>query len=379
MRDERLHQLARRMLRRSLDLSPGDAFLVRCALPALPLARAIQEVAADLGVFPVLSLEDEGCRRLSLAQLETAGEAAGDFLRKQAAWEMRRAEDLAGLITIRAPENDQETAGLSPGALQRLASSQREVQDLLINRRRWVLMVWPTPGQAQNAGRPTEAYFNEVLSVCLLDYDRMHDAMEPLARLMESTREVRLQGPGTDLSFSIEGMPAVRCHGLRNLPDGEIYAAPRLDSLEGQVTYNVPSTFWGRVFRDVRLVFRKGRVVEASCRGEPETALLNRILDTDEGARSVGEFSLGVNPLIREPVGSTLFDEKIAGSFHLTPGSAYLKSDNGNRSAIHWDLVCIQRPEYGGGEIRFDGRLVRKDGLFVPEALRALNPDQLLA
>src|SRR5690606_5901834 len=207
-----------------------------------------------------------------------------------------------------------------------------------------------------------------------LDYAAMSKAMDPLKALMDRTDRVRITGPGTDLTFSIRGIGSVKCDGHRNIPDGEVYTAPVRESVNGTITYNVPSVRGGFTFENVRFRFENGKIVEAEAN---DTKRLNDILDTDEGARYIGEFSIGFNPHILTPMKDTLFDEKIAGSLHFTPGQAYRKADNGNRSAIHWDLVLIQRPEYGGGEIWFDDRLIRKDGRFVVPELEPLNPENL--
>jgi len=186
---------------------------------------------------------------------------------------------------------------------------------------------------------------------------------------------VELKGPNTDLSFSIKGIGAIASGGGHNIPDGEVFSCPVIDSVEGEITYNAPSVYQGVSFDNVHLKFEKGKIVHAESNN---TKRLNEILDSDEGARYIGEFAIGFNPHILEPMRDILFDEKMAGSFHFTPGQAYEQADNGNRSQVHWDLVQIQRPEYGGGEIRFDGELVRKDGLFVKPGLDKLNPDYLL-
>jgi aminopeptidase len=199
--------------------------------------------------------------------------------------------------------------------------------------------------------------------------------MKALADLMNKTDRVHLKGPGTDLQFSIKGIGAVPCGGLRNIPDGEVFSCPVKDSVEGVIQYNAPTVYLGTSFDNIRLVFKKGKIVEATSNN---TKRLNEILDTDAGSRYIGEFAIGFNPHIKEPMRDILFDEKIAGSFHFTPGQAYEEGGNGNKSAVHWDMVCIQRADYGGGEIWFDDKLVRKDGLFVPKALQKLNPDQLL-
>jgi aminopeptidase len=221
----------------------------------------------------------------------------------------------------------------------------------------------------------TGAFEDFYFDVCTLDYARMSEAMDPLKALMDRTDRVHIKGPGdTDLRFRIGGIDAVKCDGEYNIPDGEIYTAPVKDSVEGVIAYNTPTHYQGTTFTDVRLTFRGGKIVEATS-SDPER--INQILDTDDGARFVGEFAIGCNPYITWVMKDTLFDEKIAGSFHFTPGAAYDDCDNGNRSAVHWDMVVIQTDEYGGGEIWFDDVLIRKDGLFVLPELEGLNPDEL--
>ena len=196
--------------------------------------------------------------------------------------------------------------------------------------------------------------------------------VDKLAERMMRTDRVRITGPGTDLTFSIKGMPAHPCAGEMNIPDGEVFTAPIKDSVNGTIHYTAPTLFQGIPFDGIRLTFKDGKIVEAHCNGNEEA--LNKILDTDEGSRFIGEFALGVNPFILKPMRDILFDEKIGGSFHFTPGQAYENCDNGNRSQVHWDMVCIQRADYGGGEIWFDDELIRKDGIFTDSELDILNP-----
>ncbi|TMQ69120.1 MAG: aminopeptidase, partial [Candidatus Eisenbacteria bacterium] len=243
-----------------------------------------------------------------------------------------------------------------------------------VEKTRWVVLRHPHPSMAQLAGMSTKSFEDFFYRVCTLDYARMADAMEPLKQRMERTDRVRITGPGTDLSFRIQGIPAVKCEGRRNLPDGECFTAPVRDSLQGTISYNTPSLYMGTTFEGVRFTFEGGRIVEAHANPQPR---LDEILGSDEGARYVGEFSLGFNPFITRPMKDTLFDEKIAGSLHLTPGNAYSHADNGNRSRIHWDLVLIQTPEYGGGEVWFDGERIRRDGRFIVPDLEGLNPERL--
>lgn len=372
MRDPRLNTLARHMLTRSLRLGKGSHFLVSAPALATPLVRAILEEARVMGAFPVYELHDESLNRLRIECYDPGdGGASEAALRKEGDWNLARIRDLAGEVVIRAYENDREQASIPPPVQQMRSRAFQEFKDFAINQRLWVLFEYPTPGQAQKAGMPSEAFFDFVLDTCTLDYGAMAEAVAPLKALMEKTDRVRIQGPGTDLAFSIRGIPAVPCCGECNLPDGEIFTAPVRDSVSGTLRVNTPSNQWGVTFPELALTFREGRIVAANSSVAPDT--LQQILDTDEGSRYVGEFALGLHPGIRKPMGNTLFDEKIGGSFHFTPGACYDEAPNGNRSAIHWDLVMMQDAAHGGGAIFFDDVLVRKDGRFVLPELDALN------
>jgi aminopeptidase len=246
--------------------------------------------------------------------------------------------------------------------------------DQRVNHTKWCIMRYPSHSMAQLANMPTEYFEDFYFDVCNLDYKKMSKAMDPLVKLMNETDKVRITGKNTDLSFSIKGINAIKCDGKMNIPDGEVYTAPVKDSVNGIITYNCPAVYQGVTFENISLEFSNGKIVKATA---SDTERINEIFDTDEGARYVGEFAIGVNPFIDIPMKDTLFDEKIKGSLHFTPGSCYEDCSNGNNSSIHWDLVFIQRPEYGGGEIWFDDKLIRKDGLFVIDELKGLNPDNL--
>ena len=250
----------------------------------------------------------------------------------------------------------------------------RPTLDYRVNRTKWVILRYPNPSMAQLANMSQEAFEEFFFNVCTLDYKKMSRAMDTLVELMNRTDKVHLVGPGTDLKFSIKDIPAVKCDGLRNIPDGEVYTAPVLESMNGVISYNTPSEEQGYTYENIRFEIKKGKIVKATANNDEK---INALLDTDEGARYFGEFAIGVNPYVLTPMKDTLFDEKICGSFHLTPGMCYEDAPNGNKSAVHWDLVMIQRPEYGGGEIWFDDILIRKDGLFVVDELKCLNPENL--
>jgi aminopeptidase len=287
-----------------------------------------------------------------------------------------RIKKMQAYVAIRGAANANEGADIPGDRMQLFARTQRPVLDHRVGKTRWVVLRWPSPSMAQAAGMSTEAFEDFFFRVCTLDYAKMARAIAPLEKRMATADRVRIVGPGTDLTFSVKGIGAKPCIGLRNIPDGECFTCPTLKSAQGVIQFNTPTLHAGTRFENVRLELVNGRVVKAT--GSNETKL-NEILDTDPGARFIGEFSLGFNPHILTPMCDTLFDEKIAGSLHFTPGQAYEDCGNGNKSAVHWDMVLIQRPDWGGGEIWFDGELIRKDGLFLPKDLRPLNPDKLQA
>jgi aminopeptidase len=286
--------------------------------------------------------------------------------------ELNRMKKMHAYIAIRGSNNITELSDVPVSQLKLLAKKMRPVQDQRVKKTKWVVLRWPSPSMAQLAGMSTEAFEDFYFDVCTLDYRKLRPAMRALKNLFERTDRVDIRGPGTDLRFSIKGIPAVVCGGDRNIPDGEVFTAPVKNSVEGHVTFNAPTIYQGTAFDGIRLEFRGGKIVNATAN---ESKKLNRILNSDVGARYVGEFSLGFNPYILRPMRDILFDEKIAGSFHFTPGQAYEEADNGNRSQVHWDMVSIQRHDYGGGEIYFDRKLIRRDGEFLPKALEPLNPN----
>lgn len=276
-------------------------------------------------------------------------------------------------INIRYNLNDYESGSIPKNIRDEISFKTYEIHNKLVNERKWVLLNYPSHVDSYKAKMKYEDFLNYSFDVMNVDYSKMSKDIEPLKELMDKTKKVRITAEGTDITFSIKGMNSVPCTGESNIPDGEIFTCPVRNSVNGVITYNTTSTYNGEVFSNIRLEFVNGKIVSASCDDESKNNKLNKIFDTDEGSRYVGEFSLGLNPRILTPMGDILFDEKIFGSIHFTPGAAYKECYNGNDSNIHWDLVLIQRKEYGGGEIYFDDKLIRKDGLFVLDSLRHLN------
>lgn len=371
MRDPRLQILAKNLVQYSMDVQPGDNVLIDIVGSEREIVRCLVEEVYARGGRPFVELRDQ---RVEASILKQCTE---EQIKAWAEMDLIRMKDMNCYTAIRSGENVSELSDV-PDEKMRIYNvhyKQPVHSEQRVKHTRWVVLRYPSPSMAQLANTSTEAFENFYFDVCNLDYGKMAEAMEPLKALMERTDKVRITGPGTDLSFSVKGIGAVKCCGKRNIPDGELYTAPVRDSVNGTLSYNTPSVYGGVTFENIRFVFKDGKIVDAAAN---DTKRLNEILDTDEGARYIGEFSLGFNPYIKHPMKDTLFDEKIDGSLHFTPGQAYKEADNGNRSGIHWDLVMIQRPDYGGGEIWFDDVLIRKDGRFVLKDLEGLNPERLV-
>lgn len=371
MKDPRHEKLAKLLVEYSIELQKGEKCLIQTLDVPVELVEALIKAVYAAGAYPVVNLTSERIQRV------LAAGASKDSLALLADTEVYRMKKMDAYIGVRAEQNAMELGdvGADNMALYRTGYIEPVHFGVRIPDTRWVVLRYPTPAMAYLAGMSSEAFEDFYYRVSVdVDYPAMSRAMDRAVEYLERAKKVQITGPGTDLSFSIEGLPAVKCAGEMNIPDGEVYTCPVKDSVEGVISYNTPSTEDGFTYRDIVLRFEKGKIVDAKAN---DTKRINEVLDTDEGARYIGEFALGCNPFIDKPMDNTLFDEKIAGSFHLTPGNAYDDCDNGNKSAVHWDLVCIQRPEWGGGEIYIDGELIRKDGIFVHEAFEGLNPDRL--
>ena len=364
MQDARFEKLAKVLVGYSTRLKRGEKVLIDAFDVPDEITVALVREARRRGALPFVQLH-----RAQVAR-EVAMAASEEQLTLSARLELARMKTMDAYIALRGSHNITELSDVPVEQLKLIAKKMRAVQNHRVGKTKWVVLRWPTPAMAQLAGKSTEAFEDFFFEVCTLDYTKLLPGMRALKALMERTDAVEIKGPGTDLRFSIKNIPAVMCGGDRNIPDGEVFTAPVRDSVQGHVTFNVPTIYQGTNFDGIRLDFRDGKIVEATSN---EPAKLNIILDSDPGARFIGEFSLGFNPYILEPMRDILFDEKIAGSFHFTPGQAYETADNGNRSQVHWDMVSIQRPEYGGGEVYFDGKLIRKNGEFLPEQIRMLN------
>lgn len=368
MKDPRQNELAGLVLDYSISLQKGEHVLIEgFGISSRPFVEVLIDEIYKRGACPYVQLHDDGIRRRLLLG------SSAEMLDLWSAADLYRMKQMDAWIAVTSHDNFYNESDIPAEVMERYSSLYTQpvhFEERLANTK-WLVLRYPNSALAQLAEMSLESFEDYFFRVCSLDYGTLSAAMEQLAVMMNEAETVRITGPGTEFIFSIKEMPVVKCDGKENLPDGEVFTAPVRGSISGTVLYNCPTVYNGKAFTGIALTIKNGKIIDAA---SSDTEALNAVLDTDEGARYFGEFALGVNPRINRPMKEPLFDEKIAGSFHLTPGKAYREAYNGNESAIHWDLVCIQTAARGGGEIYFDGKLVRKDGFFIDPALADLNP-----
>ena len=355
--DDRINQLAEKVLKYSLNLKKGERIYIEAfGNSTHDMLRALIQTSAKIGAVPFYYFNDDSytCAFLSQAgeaQIKALGDIHQNLMAQCDAYvAVRGKDDVFALSDI----SDKKLALYRKHYLQPVHSQTRVPQT------RWCVLRYPNTAMAALSRMSLKQFEDFYFDACLVDYKKMEKELTPLKKLMDKTDKVRIIAPGTDVSFSIKNIGSVICCGHRNIPDGEVYTAPVKNSVNGVVQFNTDTTYNGTFFSNIRLVFQNGKIIEGSSLVNNDK--FQKILNQDEGARYLGEFSFGTNPFIQKPILDILFDEKINGSFHMAIGNAYDETDNGNRSAIHWDLVQIQTPQNGGGEIWFDGKLVRKDG-----------------
>ncbi len=368
--DPRLIKLAENLTGYSCKIKKSEKVLIECTgSSGIPLVKALIKETYKRGGLPYVDLKDSSVSR------ELIKENTISQLESLSKYELARMKEMDAYIKIQSSDNPNELGDIPYEKMNTYMKYYvKPVARERVENTKWVIVRYPNNSMAQLANTSLEAFEDFYFNVCNLDYSKMSRAMDKLVKLMDRTDIVHITGRETDLTFSIKDVPSVKCAGEFNIPDGEVFTAPVRDSVNGRLTYNCSAVYQGVTFDNISLHFKNGKIIKAE---SSNTERINKIFNTDEGARFVGEFSLGVNPYITKPIKDTLFDEKIMGSFHFTPGKCYIEANNGNNSAIHWDLVCIQTPEYGGGMIYFDDVLIRKDGKFVISELEDLNPENL--
>lgn len=372
MKDIRIQKLANNLLTHSVNLQKEENILIEIlGEDGIPLAKEIINQAYKIGAKPFFNIINYEILRDFLQN------SSEEQIKLYAKYDLERMIDMDSYIGIRASSNTSELKNIPTKKMEiynKYYTKPVHFEERVKNTK-WCILRYPNNSIAQMSDMSLEDFEDFYFNVCNLDYSKMSKAMDNLVSLMNKTDKVHIIGKNTDLTFSIKGIPAQKYFGTFNIPDGEVASAPIKTSVNGYITYNTETRYNGILFNNIRFEFKDGKIIKATSN---KTAELNKILDTDEGSRYIGEFALGLNPYIEKPIGDTLFDEKVKGSFHFTPGDSLEESDNKNRSSIHWDIVNIQTKEYGGGEIWFDDILVRKDGIFTLDSLKCLNPDNLI-
>jgi aminopeptidase len=358
--DPRWEELARLLVDRSLDVQPGWQVSVRSSPLSRPLFEAVCRRIAQRGAY-ALSRIVFGFERWPIP-LAWAEEAPDELLGRLSPIDLHEAETIDARMTIRASEAERDGPPLPPA---RRALVQRSLEPISRRTRaldvRWAVTQFPTEAAARAAGMSLAELTEFIFGACLRDWDAEERRMRRIADRFDAAEEVRIVGAGTDIRLGVTGRRCEVDHSLRNMPGGEVFLCPLEDSAEGVITYaEIPARYLGGRVEGARLEFRAGAVVDASARiGED---FLLQTLDTDEGARRLGELGIGCNPGITRPMGNLLFDEKIDGTVHLALGGSYTFLGGTNESAIHWDMVKDLR---GGGELWADGEVVQQDGAWL--------------
>ncbi|MDX1637147.1 MAG: aminopeptidase [Balneolaceae bacterium] len=359
-------KLAKKILRFSCELEKGQNVMLQLiGLNGIGLLRALVEEVRSMEAHPFVQIEDTEIQRVLVEQGDQA------FWQNQAdVDQLPLMKQMDAFVGIRAAQNIYEQSEVDKKANK--AYSDHFLKPVhfqeRVNNTSWVVLRYPSEAFAMNARMPTRTFHEFYYNACLLDYSKLHEAMKPLEERLRNTDMIRLKGEGTDIEFSVKDQNWIPCYGKRNIPDGELFSSPILSSVDGHITY-AASVYQGKPFEYVRLDVRDGVVIDFD---SSNNEALEEILDTDAGARQFGEFSFGLNPVIKEPMYDILFDEKIYGSNHLTLGNDYEDAPNGNESSIHWDLVCI------GADVYLDGEKVREGRTFVTDDLQGLNPEHLV-
>ena len=371
--DDRNIQLAHNLITNSISLKRNDNLLIEViGKDGLTLGNEIVKQAKEIDAKAYLSIVDYNDLREFLTN------ASENEIIEYGKKDYERMKNMQAYIGISAPTKDKELEGVPQEKLEWYNKYYTALVHLKqrVKHTKWCILRYPNEYYANKNNMTLEAFKDFYYNVCNVDYNKMKKAMEPLKILLNRTDKVHIVAPETDLTFSIKGIPAEKYYGTFNIPDGEVATCPVKNSINGYITYNTKTKYNNIIFENIRFDFENGKIIKATAKNNVKE--LNQILDTDEGARYIGEFAFGLNPYVNNTMCDTLFDEKINGSFHLTPGMALEESDNGNRSAIHWDIVKILRKEYGGGEIYFDNVLIMKDGKFVLNDLKGLNRENLI-
>jgi aminopeptidase len=363
MADPRVETVAKILVDYSVEVKPNQLVQITGSPEGAPLILAVYQKVLERGAHPFLQVELEEAQELlytcaSDAQLDYIPPFMKDII-----------EQINASIGIWTDVNTKRLTNADPAKQSRRAVARRPLSDRLLERAakkelRWTATLYPTQAFAQDAEMSLREFEDFVYKGCLVyeadpikAWKKISKEQQRVTDWLNKARQVHVVGPDTDLKLEVTGRKWINCDGRENFPDGEIFTGPIEDSVNGHIRYTYPACDFGREVEDVRLQFKDGKVIKATA-AKNEQFLL-KMLETDEGARYVGEFAFGTNSGIQQFIKNTLFDEKIGGTIHLAIGKGYPESGSKNKSAIHWDMVCDLRD---GGEVRVDGTLFLKDG-----------------
>ena len=366
MRDNRAEALAQILVRYSTKVQKGDVCVISSTTTAEPLVQLVYEEVLRAGGLPVVQLVPEGA---AAAFYDLASDEQLDWIPPTAKW---AAEESDVRISIMADQNPRELSQVDPKRQGRTQKARRPLLETTMKRaasgdHRWALTLFPTHAYASEAGMSLSQYEDFFYAACLTDdpepvtaWARQSDMVNRLAEWIQGKEEVHITAPGTDIKLGVAGRTFIPCTGEHNMPDGEFFTGPVEDAVDGEVSFSFPASYGGREVAGVRFRFQDGKVVDASAdRGED---FLVEMLDTDDGARRLGELGIGTNYGIATGTKEILLDEKIGGTVHMAIGASYPESGGVNESAVHWDMVCDLRQ---GGAITVDGVELQRDGKFV--------------
>ena len=361
--DMQNRKLAKVLVDYSVKVKKGEKVMIDCSGDASrSLLYALIEEILKKGAVPYYNIIDERASRILLKN------------GSQTLWKEKAKIDLAAMkamdayIAVRGADNIFQLAGVPQEKIAEF--SRHYIGPVHIKERventRWVVLRYPSPSFAQSAFMSDEEFEKFYFKVCTLDYKKLSKAMDPLVRLLTKTETVQLKGRNTDLTIGVKGMNWIKCDGNSNIPDGEVFSSPVKNEVNGHIAFNTKTVQAGEMFSDIEFEVKNGKIIEAGC-SSGNAKKLNELLDTDKGSRYFGEFAFGTNPYINREILDILFDEKINGSNHLAVGNSYKECFNGNRSAVHWDLIIV------GCDVYCDGTLIRKGKKFIHPSLKGLN------
>lgn len=356
-KDERIINIAKTVTKYSINVQKGEKVLIKASIDSKELVMELVKDIYELGGYPYVRLCDEEIERCIYEG------ATKELFQIGFSWDEKMYDEIDCYIMIRSIDNDAELSEIDSNKILQNAIVGQKITDKVIQNKKWCLLQWPTKGTAQNLKMSYDKCVDYMFNACTADYNEISLIGNKLRKIMLKTDRVKILKEGTNLEFSIKNCEVAVTAGKYNLPDGEVATAPVINSLNGYITFNTKSIYNGTLFSNVKLTFKNGKIININADNDIKN--LEKIFDTDYGSRYIGEFAFGLNPLTTKVIGIALYDEKIKGSIHIAAGKSLPGlCDNGNRSAIHWDLVQIHTKEHGGGKIYFDDRIIMEDGVF---------------